>query len=62
MQLKEVEFLLSLLPSKNNSRNKKIGKKKKKKLPYYFKLHASAAINVFLNPIVLIQRQVIQVA
>ena len=61
MQLKEVEFLLSLLPSKNNSRNKKIGKKKKN-LPYYFKLHASAAINVFLNPIVLIQRQVIQVA
>ena len=31
MQLKEVEFLLSLLPSKNNSRNKKIGKKKKQK-------------------------------
>ena len=30
MQLKEVEFLLNLLPSKNNSRNKKIGKKKKK--------------------------------
>ena len=38
------------------------GKKKKKNLPNYFKLHASASINVLLNPIVLIQRQVIQVA
>lgn len=32
MQFKEIEFLLNLLPSKNNNRNKKIGKKKTNKL------------------------------
>lgn len=59
MQVQGNQFLLNLLPSKNNGRNKNSSGEN---LPNYFKLRASTSINVSLNAIVLIQRQVIQVA